>query len=119
MMIIDGRSWTLSFDFDDSDLNSKASSDISDIFDYITYAPQYGLPIHRIVIVGYTDTAGPDGYNIELSKARAIAVADALVAAGVPHDLIAVDWKGEGYPAVATGDNVPEARNRRVTVDPT
>jgi OOP family OmpA-OmpF porin len=52
----------------------------------------------------------------KLSERRAKAVADALVGAGVQATTLAVDWKGESEPAVATGDGVKEPLNRRSTI---
>ncbi|AAK24809.1 OmpA family protein [Caulobacter vibrioides] len=72
----------------------------------------------RIVVVGHADTAGPDAYNIGLSERRAKATADTLVNLGISASTIAVDWKGESAPAVATGDGVSEPLNRRVTISP-
>ncbi len=67
-------------------------------------------------VVGFADTAGSTDYNLRLSERRAKAAADALVALGVPGASIQVSWKGEADPAVATGDNVREPMNRRVTI---
>jgi outer membrane protein OmpA-like peptidoglycan-associated protein len=67
-------------------------------------------------VVGYADTSGSIDYNLRLSERRAKAAADALVALGVPTASIQVSWKGEADPAVATGDNVREPMNRRVTI---
>jgi len=71
----------------------------------------------RIVVVGHTDTSGSAAYNVRLSERRAKATADALVGAGVNQTALAVDWKGETMPAVATGDGVKEPLNRRATID--
>jgi OOP family OmpA-OmpF porin len=70
----------------------------------------------KIVVVGHTDTSGSAAYNVRLSERRAKAVADSLVGLGVPQTALAVDWKGESEPAVATGDGVKEPLNRRATI---
>ena len=70
----------------------------------------------HIVVVGHTDTSGSTAYNARLSERRAKAVADGLVAMGVPSTALAVDWHGETDPAVNTGDGVKEPLNRRTTV---
>ena len=70
----------------------------------------------QLVIVGHTDTSGSPKYNARLSERRAKAVADALVGMGVASSAVAVDWKGESAPAVATGDGVKEPLNRRSTI---
>ena len=71
----------------------------------------------KVIVVGHTDTSGSAAYNLRLSERRAKAVADAMVGLGVAQGAIAVDWKGETAPAVATGDGVKEPLNRRSTID--
>jgi outer membrane protein OmpA-like peptidoglycan-associated protein len=78
----------------------------------------------RIVIVGYTDDVplGPTpqerfGGNVELSKARARAVAAALAAQGVPAGLIATVGLGETHPAASNDTSAGRAQNRRVEID--
>ena len=44
-------------------------------------------------------------------------VINTLVSLGVNQNVLAVDWKGESAPAVATGDGVKEPLNRRATID--
>jgi len=71
----------------------------------------------QVVVVGHADTSGPAAYNVRLSEKRAKAVADAMVGLGVDAAKLAVDWRGESEPAVATGDGVKEPLNRRATID--
>jgi hypothetical protein len=69
-----------------------------------------------VSLVGHTDTSGSAEYNMGLSERRARAVADALVASGVPASSMTAAWRGETEPAVATGDGVREPLNRRVEI---
>lgn len=71
-------------------------------------------PRTNITVVGHTDSRGADEYNYELSRRRAEAVADQLVASGVTPARISVRAEGESRP-VSSNDN-PEGRamNRRV-----
>jgi outer membrane protein OmpA-like peptidoglycan-associated protein len=71
----------------------------------------------RIQVTGHTDTSGSADYNLGLSQRRAQAVADMLIANGVPAEEIEVDWRGETEPLVPTGDGVREPQNRRATID--
>jgi outer membrane protein OmpA-like peptidoglycan-associated protein len=71
---------------------------------------------HKIEVTGYSDTAGPSGFNEQLSQHRAEAVADQLAAQGLRRESIVVDWHGENQLPVPTGDNVPEPENRRVSI---
>ncbi|MDY0870438.1 OmpA family protein [Dongia rigui] len=70
----------------------------------------------RISVRGHTDTSGSSGYNQALSERREQAVANELMALGVPQAAITGEALGETDPAVPTGDGVPEAGNRRVDI---
>ena len=65
---------------------------------------------------GHTDTSGPESYNMALSLRRANTVKSALVAEGVPANVITVVGKGETGLMVQTGPNVREPQNRRVEI---
>ncbi len=69
-----------------------------------------------IVVDGYTDTTGTPEHNLDLSRARAQSVADALVREGVNDRRIETHGFGETHLAVPTGDEVSEPRNRRVVI---
>jgi len=70
----------------------------------------------RIQVVGYTDLAGSQQYNLGLSERRAKRVQTALVKDGVPANAIATSWRGKENPRVPTADGVREAQNRRVEI---
>lgn len=74
------------------------------------------LPAPEVVVTGHTDRVGAVEANDRLSLARAEAVREILVAAGVPAAAITVAGRGEREPAVPTADEVAEARNRRVEI---
>jgi OOP family OmpA-OmpF porin len=74
------------------------------------------LPAPEVVVTGHTDRMGAVEANDRLSLARAEAVREILVAAGVPAAAITVAGRGEREPAVPTADEVAEARNRRVEI---
>jgi hypothetical protein len=71
----------------------------------------------RVTVRGHTDTTGSPDLNRSLSERRARAVADELARQGVPSDAITTDAVGETRLVVQTGDEVPEASNRRVEID--
>jgi hypothetical protein len=70
----------------------------------------------QISVWGHTDTAGNADYNQALSERREQAVASELTRLGVPATSINGNAVGESDPAVPTGDNVREPRNRRVDI---
>lgn len=69
-----------------------------------------------ISVRGHTDTSGNSDYNQQLSERREQAVANELIAQGVPANAISSEAVGENDPAVPTGDGVVEAANRRVEI---
>ena len=71
----------------------------------------------RINVVGHTDTSGASDYNQRLSVRRANVVVEALVNMGARRAAITASGVGEADLAVATGDNVKEAKNRRTVVN--
>jgi hypothetical protein len=70
----------------------------------------------QIEVIGHTDTVGSADYNLELSQRRAEAVANELIALGVPATDIATIGRGEEDLLVPTADGVDEPRNRRVEI---
>lgn len=69
----------------------------------------------KIAVNGYTDNQGDDSTSLPLSQARATAVRDALVAAGVTNTITATGF-GSANPV---GDNTTDAgraANRRVEI---
>ena len=77
--------------------------------------PTYPAP--EITVIGHTDRVGSLESNDLLSLQRAQTVRDLIVQAGIPSDIIGVSGRGEREPVVATDDEVPEERNRRVEIN--
>jgi chemotaxis protein MotB len=73
---------------------------------------------NRIRIEGHTDDVPPDGFfyrdNWQLSAARARAVLDAMVAAGIPPSRLAIEALAEFQPLVPNTTDENRTRNRRV-----
>lgn len=70
-----------------------------------------------IQVTGHTDTVGSLERNDRLALKRAEAVVDWLIRdSGVDPQMIRAVGRGEREPLVPTGDNVAEARNRRVEI---
>ena len=103
--------FTVYFDFDSWTLTAE---DLKVITDVINTARTGGQA--HINIVGHTDTSGSADYNQKLSVRRANVVVEALVDLGARRAAITATGVGESDLAVATGDNVKEAKNRRAVV---
>ena len=67
-------------------------------------------------IIGHTDSQGSDAINNPLSKDRADAVRDYLVAQGVPATRISTAGRGEHQPIADNATAEGRAKNRRVEI---
>jgi outer membrane protein OmpA-like peptidoglycan-associated protein len=73
-------------------------------------------PVYQVEVIGYTDTLGEQSHNQQLSLRRAATLRDELVRDGLNPDSIMITGRGELDPAVPTGPQVAEPRNRRVEI---
>lgn len=73
-------------------------------------------PAAEVTVIGHTDTVGGLEANDKLSLRRAATVREILIAAGVPGEKIETAGRGERELLVKTGDEVAEAKNRRVEI---
>jgi len=105
------RTFVVYFDFDKTAVTAQAKA-------IIAAAARSGDDRHARVIhvSGFTDTVGTRRYNHKLSIKRAQAVAKALAEAGIAPAMLDVRGYGKSRPAVPTGDNIREPRNRRVEI---
>lgn len=72
----------------------------------------------KITIKGYTDSSGPDAYNINLSKDRCNAMRDWLVAKGARATQISIEPKGESLARANDGpDNTKNEVFRKITIE--
>ena len=70
-----------------------------------------------ITIVGRVDAAGSPAYNMQLSKKRAIAVHDALIATGqVRPDQIETSWTSEKLAVAGAASAIPAPGSRVVDI---
>jgi OmpA-OmpF porin, OOP family len=104
------RQYQVYFDFDKSNLTPDARR----IVEQAAAAAKRGTG--TIQLVGRADRVGTDAYNLRLSERRAKAVADALVAQGIPRNRISARGVGERELPVPTPEGVREARNRVVDI---
>lgn len=99
------------FGFNSATITAAADRLISDIVSSI------GGTGRAVSVVGHTDTVGSLQYNQTLSERRANAVANRMVELGVPRSTITTAGRSWLEPAVDTGPNVREPRNRRVEIE--
>lgn len=99
------------FDTDSATVSPRARAAIADIALEARRNPQAG-----IIVDGFTDRVGAPDHNLELSRMRAISVADLLTREGIPASRIQTHGYGETRLAVPTADQVAERRNRRVVI---
>ncbi len=89
---------------------SAASADVLKTFASVATRCQVG----EIEISGHTDSEGPDGVNIALSRARAEAVTVELVSRGVPADRLKAVGYGSAKPVASNDTEEGRAKNRRI-----
>ncbi len=68
----------------------------------------------KIEIGGHTDSTGTAGFNQNLSKGRAKAVADALVKTGIPMTRLQVAGYGPAKPVAPNDTEAGKLQNRRI-----
>jgi OOP family OmpA-OmpF porin len=94
----------------DSDVITPRGQDLLDeILDALQQVPN--VPVQ---ISGHTDDNGTDEHNLDLSRRRAEAVLDYLVAHGEDPERFVVIGYGESRPVADNGTPEGEARNRRI-----
>lgn len=94
------------------DLEEAAKARLDVILDFIAEDPS----INRIFLDGHSDNSGNRLINRDLSRRRALAVAEYLKAKGFAEEQITVRFHGESYPKVANSNQANRALNRRVTI---
>jgi outer membrane protein OmpA-like peptidoglycan-associated protein len=75
-------------------------------------------PNLRIHVDGYTDSTGPEAYNMGLSERRADAAEEYFVEKGIPASRLEVRGFGEADPVDSNATREGRARNRRVELKP-
>lgn len=99
------------FEFDAAELTAEAQQTLATI---VTNLAVCGW--RSFDIVGHTDQAGADAYNVALSQERAEAVQAALAARGVLPASMTTSALGESRPRVVLPDGTRSPQNRRVEI---
>jgi OOP family OmpA-OmpF porin len=103
---------SVKFDFDKADVNDKYKGEIDALGSFLQKNPSA-----YVLLEGYTDSVGPEEYNLGLSLRRAEGVASYLTKNyNVASDRIVVNYYGEANPVAGNDTAEGRAMNRRVEV---
>ncbi len=106
------RQSQIGFPSSDVALDALGRAKLDIILQYLRADPS----VNRIELDGHSDNSGNRLVNRDLSRRRALAVQEYLVASGVPQEQITVRFHGERYPLVTNNSEANRAKNRRVTL---
>ena len=99
------------FAFDKAELSAQAAPRMDKLASFLKQFPD-----RKVLIEGFTDSVGNDGYNLSLSERRAQAAGDALVQRGIDRARISSRGYGKGHPVADNGSPEGRAMNRRVEI---
>lgn len=101
----------LLFDFDSAELRPMARENLGDLA-----ASLRDYPDTEVLIVGHTDSTGPEDYNQRLSERRASSAATYVMEQGLRPSRITTVGKGEQEPIASNDTEAGRQQNRRVEV---
>ena len=102
---------TIKFKFNSAELTADSKKSIA------TYTQKITIDDNaKIKIVGNTDSAGTEKYNMKLSIRRADAVRNELVANGIGTEYITTEGDGEHNPVADNSTKEGRSKNRRVSI---
>jgi outer membrane protein OmpA-like peptidoglycan-associated protein len=101
----------LLFDFDSDRVRQEAATNLRNLASSLGEYPNTDL-----LIVGHTDSDGPDSYNWNLSERRAASAANYLAAQGVARTRLRTAGRGETEPTTSNDTDGGRQQNRRVEV---
>lgn len=103
------------FDYDVADLKSDSEPELAKFASEIR---RRGSTVF-LHFVGHTDSSGTAGYNLDLSRRRALAVLEWFAAYGFDRSRLSYEGRGESDPIVddeGGRNSAAAARNRRVEI---
>ncbi|WP_181295615.1 OmpA family protein [Pseudomonas sp. Q2-TVG4-2] len=106
------RQSQVGFPTGDVALDALAQAKLDIILQFLKADPS----VNRIQLDGHSDNSGNRLTNRDLSRRRALAVEEYLVANGVPKEHITLRFHGERYPLVPNNGEANRAKNRRVAL---
>lgn len=106
LLVIEG----VNFAFDSTDLDTISQ----DMLDDAAIKLNKTDAVLEVRVEGYTDSTGPEVYNMNLSSRRAQAVIDYLATQGVDSSSLVAVGLGESNPVMSNDSATGRAANRRV-----
>jgi OOP family OmpA-OmpF porin len=100
------------FDFDKSVLKPEGIAKLDDLV-----SKTQGINLEVVIVVGHTDSIGPDSWNFPLSVRRADAVKAHLVSKGIEKYRIYTEGKGPKNPVADNRTAEGRAKNRRTEIE--
>lgn len=97
------------FESNSSELDPSSFPRLDSVVEYMTYKESA-----RIEVSGHTDNVGKKAKNLALSKARAKACKDYLVAKGIEGSRIEAVGHGDEKPVASNDTKEGQAKNRRI-----
>lgn len=99
------------FDSNESTLKPGAQEKVNNVAAILKAHPNV-----KVKVAGFTDNVGDDAANKQLSTARANAVMNALVQAGVGREQLSAEGYGEHNPVADNATEEGRAKNRRISL---
>jgi outer membrane protein OmpA-like peptidoglycan-associated protein len=109
--VIDGLQGDVLFRTASAEIDEETARDITVIAGVLTKSPSLTVRLD-----GYADPRGSEELNLKLSQARADAVRDLLVAAGVPEQALEVNAYGKSQSTAQDNDGYAFERRVRLTL---
>ena len=100
------------FDTDSDQMQSASYDMVASVAEVLTRYPETD-----ILVMGHTDSTGPEAYNLDLSERRASSVSVQLMTRGVAAERITARGYGEASPVADNASIAGRQANRRVEVD--
>jgi OOP family OmpA-OmpF porin len=100
------------FDFDKSVLKPEGIAKLDDLV-----SKTAGINLEVAIVVGHTDSIGPDSWNLPLSVRRADAVKAHLISKGIEKNRIYTEGKGSKNPVADNKTAEGRAKNRRTEIE--
>ncbi|WP_269618902.1 OmpA family protein [Zhongshania sp. BJYM1] len=99
------------FDYGTADISNEAHEQLAHVAEVLMLKPKY-----RLALQGHSDSSGSSDVNYRLSRIRANAVKNQLMALGVTSDRIDIEAYGDTMPIADNNTDEGRAKNRRVAL---